>query len=63
MIAQGIQLPVLHSREEIGVVAALAQLHDDVQNHRSTGVAPPRGAVHHVNVPQENVPVDFLLLG
>lgn len=30
MVTQGVKLPVLHSREQVRVVAALSQLHDDV---------------------------------
>lgn len=62
MVPQGIKLSVLHTREQVGVVAAFAQLHDDIQDHRATGAAAASRAIDHIDVSKENVPVNFLLL-
>ena len=63
VVPQGVELPVLHPGEQVRVIAALAQLHDDVQDHRAPRVAPAPCPVHHVDVSQENVAVNVLLLG
>ena len=63
VVPEGVELSVLHSGEEIRMVAALAKLHHDVEDHRPPGASPASGAVDHVDVSQKNVPVKILLLG
>ena len=56
MVAHGIQGAVLHAGEEVWVVTALPQLHNDVQNSRTgtitIGVA---SAIDGVNISEQNL--------
>lgn len=62
MFPERVELPVLYSGEEIGMVTALPQLHHDVQDNSATSTTTASRAVHHIDVSQKYVPVNFLLL-
>lgn len=62
VVSQGIQLPVLYAREQVRVVATLAELHDDVEDYRPSRAAPASCPIYHIDVSQENIPVHLLLL-
>lgn len=62
VLAHGILSTILHSREEVRMVAALAELHDDVQNGRTGAVGVSGGgAVDGVDVAHQHTAVEVLL--
>ena len=59
VLPHGVEVPVLRVREEVRVVAALAQLHDDVEDRGPAHVR----TVHGIDVahqhPLVHLPLDF----